>query len=459
MIGQSMNRRREKSTEVSLSRAFKKVNIYPLQISSNLIVCPCFTMATAPVPTKNILILGGSYGGISTAHYLLKHAIPRLPNPGSYQIILVSTSAEVLCRPACPRAMISDDLLPQAKLFVSIPEIFKQYSPENFRFEHGTALKLDHANRGVVTRSAVDQSEKIINYHALIIATGASTPSPLLGLNSDADTLRADWASFRQKLPEAKSIIIAGGGPAGVETAGELGQHLNGTPGWLSRKLENPKVQITVVTSASKILPVLRSSIAKKAEEFLARVGVTVLKDTKVTSVQPPPSASEDALATKTTVILSDGSVLEADIYIPTTGTTPNTGFLDRSLLVSDGRVGANKGTLRVEKAGERVYAIGDVASYARPAVHAILSAVPVLCANVRRDLLIAEGIIPDGDDRVFVEDTRETQLVPIGRGWGVGAAMGWQLPSFLVWLIKGRDYWLWTTGGLWSGSQWVKES
>jgi hypothetical protein len=91
--------------------------------------------------------------------------------------------------------------------------------------------------------------------------------------------------------------------------------------------------------------------------------------------------------------------------------------------------------------------------------VHAILSAVPVLCANVRRDLLLASGADVSGDDRVFVKDTRETQLVPIGRGKGVGSAMGWQLPSFLVWLIKGRDYWLWTTGGLWSGSQWAKES
>ncbi|KAJ5203783.1 uncharacterized protein N7498_004662 [Penicillium cinerascens] len=282
------------------------------------------------------------------------------------------------------------------------------------------AIKLDHANEAVITRSVVDQSEKTIKYHALIIATGSSTPSPLLGLNSNADTL-------------PKSIIVAGGGPAGIETPGELGEHLNGTLGWLSRRLDNGKVQITVVTSASKILPVLRPSITKKPEDFLARVCITELKDARVTSVQPLQSGSEDALGTKTTVTLSDGRVLEADIYIPATGTTPSIGFLDRSLLVSDGRMDANKGTLRVEKAGERVYAIGDVASYARAAVHAILSAIPALCANVRRDLLLAEWIVPDWDDHVFVEDTRETRLVPIGQGWGVGAAMGWQLPGFFV--------------------------
>lgn len=35
---------------------------------------------------------------------------------------------------------------------------------------------------------------------------------------------------------------------------------------------------------------------------------------------------------------------------------------------------------------------------------------------------------------------------------------MGYKVPGFLVWLIKGREYWLWTTGNLWSGKQWAKE-
>lgn len=63
------------------------------------------------------------------------------------------------------------------------------------------------------------------------------------------------------------------------------------------------------------------------------------------------------------------------------------------------------------------------------------------------------------GTDRSFKEDTREMQLVPIGKSKGVGAAMGYQIPSFMVWAIKGRDYWLWTTGKLWDGRHWAKES
>jgi hypothetical protein len=91
--------------------------------------------------------------------------------------------------------------------------------------------------------------------------------------------------------------------------------------------------------------------------------------------------------------------------------------------------------------------------------VHSIFKAVPVLCANIKRDLLLSDEATEAeaGEDCVFAEDTREAQLVPIGRSQGVGAVMGYRLPSFLIWLVKGRDYFLWTTGKLWSGEQWSK--
>lgn len=46
--------------------------------------------------------------------------------------------------------------------------------------------------------------------------------------------------------------------------------------------------------------------------------------------------------------------------------------------------------------------------------------------------------------DSIFKEDLSETQLVPTGKSKGVGAAMGYALPCFMAWLIKGKDYWLW---------------
>jgi apoptosis-inducing factor 2 len=409
-------------------------------------------MASTP-STKNILILGGSYGGISTAHHLLKHTIPILPDPKSYRIILISTSTQALCRPACPRALISDEFFAQDKLFVDTATQFKQYPKENFEFVAGSAVKVDHEARIVVARLAGGE-EQTYPFYALVIATGASTLSPLFGFNGTEKELRDAWKEIRTALPTAKSILIAGAGPTGVETAGELGDYFNGKGG-------SNKVQITLVTAGTQVLPYLPASIASGAEGYLAKLGVTVKKNCRVDKTSPEHAGlSIASLTQKTTVHLADGSLMEVDLYIPAGGIKPNTSFLAQHLLESDGRVKTNPQTLRVDAAGPRIYAVGDASTYARPAIHNLTAAIPFLGANIKRDLRIDAGHAETdvGEEKKWAEDTRTTQLVPVGRSKGVGAAMGWRVLSFMVWIMKGRDYWLWTTGKLWSGKQWDKE-
>lgn len=214
-------------------------------------------------------------------------------------------------------------MFPQDKLFVSIPKIFELYPKDNFHFIQGTAAKLDHASRSIsITLGSGDSEE--LDFYALVIATGASTISPLFGLNHDEEFLRTEWQTFRKALPTAKNIVIAGGGPTAIETAGELGERLNGRAGWFSSRLENPKVPITVVTAGADILPALRPAIAKKAEDILAKVGVTVVKNARVKSVTPEGAGSE-RVSDKATLTLEDGKTLGADLYIPAIGTKPNT--------------------------------------------------------------------------------------------------------------------------------------
>jgi NADH dehydrogenase FAD-containing subunit len=407
---------------------------------------------------KNMLILGASYAGLSTTHYLLKHVLPALPEPSQYQILLVSASSQTMCRPACPRALLSDDLFDQGKLFVNTAQQLEQYAQENVKFVFGKATNLDHENRTATIQHS-DGKEQVVPFHTLVVATGASTPSPLLGLNTTSSDLRNAWSLFRPALPTAKRIVIAGAGPAGVEVAGELGQYLNGSPGWFGSGKSKVKVEVTLIASGDRILSALRPSIARTAESYLSTLGVTIVKNAHVERVEPETAGRNTTnLTSPTTVTLSNGQILEADLYIPATGARPNTSFLTASLLQDDGRVITNPGTLRVDSAGLRIYAIGDCSSTpTHPSIHQITNAVPILCSNIKHDLLLDAGA-PALSERKFEEDLRETQLVPIGTQKGVGAAMGWRLPSWMVWAIKGRDYWLWTTGRLWSGAQWAKE-
>ncbi|KAF1936525.1 FAD/NAD(P)-binding domain-containing protein [Clathrospora elynae] len=235
---------------------------------------------------------------------------------------------------------------------------------------YGTATKVGPESRDITIKSDGQEEIKTFNFHALVIATGASTPSPLLGLNTNSAALRETWIEFRNALPATRSIVISGGGPAGVEVAGELGEYLNGRTGWFSSSaLSNPKVFITLITSGAELLPALRPSIARTAEQYLAKIGITIIKNTRVDSVSPPDTGRTFfSLTSKATLTLSSSSVLEADLYIPATGTAPNTSFLAHipNLLTSSGHITTNPQTLRVtlETAYPRIYAIGDCSTF-----------------------------------------------------------------------------------------------
>ena len=72
------------------------------------------------------------------------------------------------------------------------------------------------------------------------------------------------------------------------------------------------------------------------------------------------------------------------------------------------------------------------------------MQGLPVLETNLRRDLLAAHtnpSAKPEGQDRMYTKYQKEMQIVPVGPSKGVGAILGWRVPSILVWLIKGRDY------------------
>lgn len=411
--------------------------------------------------TKIILILGGSYAGVGAAHYILKHVVPSLPSKVNYRVALVSSSSHFFTRPTSVRALVSETAFPKDKrLFVPLSEAFEQYADSAITLYHGTVVKLDQLTRKVTVITAeAGKAEVNLEYHALVIATGVTTQSPLMGLSGDHHNTIEAWTSFRKKLSTAKSIVVTGGGPTGVETAGELGQYLNGNGSG------KPKVAITVITKSNQILPYLPRSLAQKAEEQLSKLGVSVIKNKvveKVVSIDTDAvngaGQSLERLTDSVTVHLDHDQTLQADLYIPATGVSPNTKFLDHQLLDKEGYINVNPSSLQVEKVGPRVYALGHVCSSNPRAIHAIMKQVPVVGENLKQDLLAAENKIQAGKEayRAYEPETKVTQLVVVGKK-GVGMFLGWRVPSFFVWLIKGRDYWLDMTPPMWNGKGYAK--
>lgn len=407
--------------------------------------------------TRTILFLGASYAGLGASHYFLQHVYPHLPTDPhiAYRVLVVDPSAKHFLRPASPRALVSPELIPQDKVFLDIAAGFARYG-DVVEVVQAKATAWDEKARTVTVTSA-DGGTRVVAYWALVLATGSRTQSPVFTLQGGShEEVAAALRSVHAQIRTARSIVISGGGPAGVETAGEIGDALNGAPGWFGSPPKEPKVRITIVTSASKLLPSLRQSLSDQAEAYLNRVGVDVRYNTKIHRETP----SSDGRTT--TLLLHDGEELAPDLYIPATGVVPLSAYAPAHLKDSKGYIVQNTSTLRVDAAGPRVYAVGDVGTASDNGVLAILKGVPVFGTNVRRDLLAMhndDNAKPEGKDREYVPDTRETQIVPVGRSKGVGAVFGWRVPSWLVWLIKGRDYMVDRGRGNVDGSAWAKES
>ncbi|KAI9790923.1 MAG: hypothetical protein M1816_004684 [Peltula sp. TS41687] len=389
-------------------------------------------MATTAAEQRNIVVLGGGMAGIGVSHYLLRHTIPAVKAVSSppavtaaadYKVIMVSPSAHLYWTPASVRALVSEKLLPSEKLFSPIMDGFTSYAPQSFRFIHGTTVGMDPDARTVEVQLATGMKERsTIPYHALIIATGASSPTnPIWSVTDGEEATKQAYTTLHHRLPEARTIVVGGGGGAGVETAGELGAEYGKTK------------EITLLSGSARLLEGrLRPALGEAAASQLGRLGVQVRHQTRVQTV----TANADG---STSLALSDGSSLQADVYVDCTGLRSNTAFVPAALLDGQQRVETDPATLRVTKAGPRVYALGSCASYADGGIMDVWNATGPLMWNVEYDL--SEGRA--GREKRYEKNQKEMFLVPVGRKGGVGALFGWKIPGVAVWMIKGRSYFI----------------
>ncbi|KAJ6259056.1 Oxidoreductase phnG [Drechslerella dactyloides] len=389
--------------------------------------------------THNFVVLGASGAGLNIAHSFLRHIGPELKELGKvYHVYIVDSSSHFFWNTGSPRSLVSATLLPADKLFAPIADGFKSYDASLYTVIHGTAEFWDVGGRTITIKLADSENTQTLPYYTLVLATGTRTPSPATSLHGNYTISKAAIADLNTKLASATSVIVSGGGPTGVETAGEVGQFLNGSAGWFSYRPSNPKAKVTLITDADRLLPVLSKPRALKAETFLNMVGVDVVYNVKVLS-------SVNEADGKITLNLSNGEQWTADVHIPAWGTTPNSDYVPADLKNDRGYIKTNGTTLRADAAGSRVYVAGDVGDYSRGGFHNLYATIPTLVTNIKRDLHAAAtssepDAKPEGPDRLFTPNNSETQAVPIGPR-GVGAVNGWGLPSFLIWLFKGRNY------------------
>jgi NADH dehydrogenase FAD-containing subunit len=115
--------------------------------------------------------------------------------------------------------------IPDDRLFIPIEPGFTKYSCDDFEFLKGKAEAANVKNN-IVKVIMNDRTNAVLSYDQLVIATGSEVHDnlPFKPIRTHRQTLDA-FHSLQKQIEAADSIVVAGSGPTGVETAGELAAH------------------------------------------------------------------------------------------------------------------------------------------------------------------------------------------------------------------------------------------
>ncbi|KUL81779.1 hypothetical protein ZTR_10610 [Talaromyces verruculosus] len=366
---------------------------------------------------KTILILGGSFAGVGTAHRILKQASKTGPG---VKVILVSPNTHLYWNIAAPRALLPGQFTDD-EMFQSIPEGFKQYSKDQFEHIVGFASSLDVANKKVEVSADAEATKlvTIIRYDFLIIGTGSRSKefdedvkAPFKGLGSTEATKDA-LHEFQELVEKSKTIVVVGAGPTGVETAGELAYEYG-----KSKK-------IILVTSGNTVLETAIPSVSKTALGMLRDLNVEVKLQTKVNRSSRIKREGPNQIE----ISLSDGTTLSADLYIPTSGIVPNSSYLPDKYLNANGFVKVDEYFQVKGLENQHVWAIGDVSDLESPQLLVVDRQSGHLAKNI--------GLILNNKAPLLYKGGMRGMGCQIGKKAGTGH-LGWvKLPSFIVSFLR----------------------
>ncbi|CAG8795121.1 34308_t:CDS:2, partial [Racocetra persica] len=224
--------------------------------------------------------------------------------------------------------------------------------PYNKLFKHGG--KVVHATVTTIDEKEVTVSTETelgtrIPFAFLIIATGSNYPKPgkLTAENKEEGVI--DLVTQRNALKNAKKILIMGGGPVGIELAGEI-----------ASVYQNK--EITLIHSENNLL---NENVPQKMKDLL----VKQLRELNVNlifgeRVNLPSSGIGDGLS-PLTLETDKGTQIESDVQFVAFGVKPNTSVietLDHTLIEEDTTRVKVRSTLQLDHDNYgHIFALGDI--------------------------------------------------------------------------------------------------
>ncbi|WP_121356637.1 NAD(P)/FAD-dependent oxidoreductase [Flavisolibacter nicotianae] len=233
--------------------------------------------------TKKVVVVGGGFAGIEL--------IKKLAKDRRFHITLVDRNNYHFFPPLLYQ--VSTAFIEPSNISYPFRRLFQE--KENIRFHMGSLVKVNAEQNEVETDTGVLQYDYLVlalgtetNYFGMQNVKDNALPMKTIdeALNLRNTILLNMEEAVRAKSKEERdrylNIVIAGGGPTGVELAGmlaELGQN--------TARKEYPEIQdfgshIYLVDAGPVLLAPMSKKAQAEAKDVLAKLGVNIIQNTAV---------------------------------------------------------------------------------------------------------------------------------------------------------------------------------
>ncbi len=240
-----------------------------------------------PVRPYRILVLGAGFGGLYTAVYLGKY-LRNLPN---VWITVIDRRNYFLFTPMLHST--ATGALEPRYIAHSVRKIFRK---TQIHAHIGEVLGVDLENRSVST------VHRTMTFDDLVLSLGSETN--FYGLENtleNAFTLKslqdavainnhlirmfekAYWEENPELRRGALTFVVVGGGPTGVELAGEIYEYANRELlRDFGRRINKNEIRVLLIEATGRILPSLPEHLSNEALDRLKKIGIEVFLDTRL---------------------------------------------------------------------------------------------------------------------------------------------------------------------------------
>lgn len=257
----------------------------------------------------NVVIAGAGFGGLSAAK--------QLANKKNVNVALIDQHNYHLFQPLLYQ--VATAALTPAEIASPIRQVFR--CAKNITVYMDTVNAVNSYKRQLLTEGGFR-----FDYDYLILATGArhsyfgrdewAPLAPGLKTIDDAFELRqriltafekAEMAENREERQSYLNFVIVGAGPTGVEMAGAIAELARYTLAEDFRHITPECARIILVNAGPRILASFDEDLSRKAQQHLEKLGVEVVLNTRINTIEPGKVYLNDTALDCKTVIWAAG--------------------------------------------------------------------------------------------------------------------------------------------------------